>query len=225
MELKPLDFYCERTDAQFWSEPWNAWSNMGFILVGLWALWKWLRLRKQNPLQTRPRPLVLSCLLVLVGIGSFGFHTYADNLTYLGDLLPIFIFTSVYLYHSARRYLSYSTLRSSLLLVACIAGMVLIELKVPKSILNGSTLYLPPLALLFFFATAMRNLAEPKWSRWYLTAASIFLASLVFRTMDQSICEQFAHGTHFIWHLLNSVCLGVLLLIAIEFDRENIRKL
>lgn len=223
MDIKSLDFYCERTDARFWSEPLNAWSNLGFILVGLWAVWKWRQLRHQNPAQTRTRPLVLGWLLVLVGIGSFMFHTFADSLTYWGDLIPIFIFTSVYLYHSARRYLSFSVRTASLLLVGCIGSMLLIELNVPKDILNGSALYFPPLILLFYFALSMRNMKQEKWSLVYLTAACIFLVSLVFRTLDMMVCPEFPLGTHFIWHLLNSLCLSLLLWISIQYDQENPR--
>ncbi len=221
MELKSLDFYCERTGPEFWSEPWNAWSNLSFILAGLWALWAWTQIRKQDPARVRRRPLILGGLLVLVGIGSFMFHTYANNLTYIGDLAPIFIFTSVYLYHTARRFLSHSAMTSSLLLFGCIAAMLVMELKVPKTILNGSTLYLPPLILMFYFAVAMRKLAQKNWSRTYLIASFIFLVSLVFRTLDPSVCESFPLGTHFLWHTLNGVFLGLLLSVAIGFDRAN----
>lgn len=33
-----IDIYCERTDADFWSEPINALSNAAFMVVGLFAL-------------------------------------------------------------------------------------------------------------------------------------------------------------------------------------------
>lgn len=223
MELKHLDFYCERTSEDFWAEPMNAWTNIGFIIAGTWALWKWLRLQKQNPAQTRRRPLIMACLLILVGIGSFAFHTFADNRTYFGDLIPIFIFTSTYLYHSSRRYLLYSVPLSSAILTVCILSMAAIEAKVPKDFLghNGSLLYAPPLILLFFYASQMRKLRDPHWSKLYFAAAFTFLTALFFRTMDMHICESFPIGTHFIWHSLNGICLGILIWIAIGFDRDN----
>lgn len=222
MELKPMDFYCERTDASFWSEPWNAWSNLSFVIAGILSLMLWLKYRRQNPRQVRTRPLILSCLLILVGVGSFLFHTFADSLTYWGDLIPIFILTSTYLYHSAKRFLGYSALTSSLLLIGCIGAMLVIETQVPKAILNGSTLYLPPLALLFFFGWSMRKLSNPRWSRMYLSASFVFLISLSLRTLDMSVCESFPLGTHFLWHSLNGVFLGILLHLALQFDRENL---
>ncbi len=33
MEIKSLDFYCERIDTSFWSEPTNALTNI-MILIG-----------------------------------------------------------------------------------------------------------------------------------------------------------------------------------------------
>lgn len=44
-----------------------------------------------------------------------------------------------------------------------------------------------------------------------LAAAGVFSLSLVFRTIDNGICPYFTPGTHFLWHLLNSVVLYFLL--------------
>jgi hypothetical protein len=40
-----------------------------------------------------------------------------------------------------------------------------------------------------------------------LLAAGVLLLSLTFRTLDLAICERFAVGTHFLWHLLNGLVL------------------
>ncbi|PWT93645.1 MAG: hypothetical protein C5B56_00365, partial [Proteobacteria bacterium] len=48
-------------------------------------------------------------------------------------------------------------------------------------------------------------------------AAGLFCVSLVFRTIDRTICGAFPLGTHFVWHMLNAVVLFVLLRAAILF--------
>jgi len=37
------------------------------------------------------------------------------------------------------------------------------------------------------------------WAAW------VFVASLLFRTLDEQICMIWPHGTHFLWHSLNAV--------------------
>lgn len=215
MEIKSLDLYCERLSAEFWAEPVNALTNLAFVIVGVWALWKCRRFA------ARPLVVFLSAMIAIVGVGSFLFHTYANTLTVLGDLIPIFIFTGTYLYYSLRHLLDWSTKWSLLGLVACVSSMVLIQLFVPNRILNGSVLYAPPLLMLFFVATKMRSRRPTQWSRIYLAGAFTLFLSLIMRTLDSAICEVFPLGTHFLWHLLNGACLWFLIRVALREDQAR----
>jgi len=57
----------------------------------------------------------------------------------------------------------------------------------------------------------------------YLIAASAaFAVSLVMRSLDQEVCGATmvwgqTRGTHALWHLLNAVTLGVLLMAAVRY--------
>lgn len=225
MEVQNLDFYCERLDASFWSEPLNAFSNLGFVFAGLVATVFWYRNYKRGT-QTSPiRVLILSLLLISIGIGSFIFHTYADTKTILLDLVPIFIFTSVYLYHSFHFYLKVSAGKSWGLLVLCILSMICCERLIPRDFLNGSMLYLPPFLFLVSIAFMLKKWKNQKWFKFYFTATVIFLVSLICRTIDMAVCPSFPIGTHFLWHTFNSVFLAVLMYIALNFqerDRDNL---
>ena len=44
----------------------------------------------------------------------------------------------------------------------------------------------------------------------------IFMVSLGFRQLDLFTCAQFSHGTHWIWHILNSILLYTLVVLFIE---------
>ena len=35
--------------------------------------------------------------------------------------------------------------------------------------------------------------------------------ALVFRTIDMALCDVWAYGTHFVWHCLNGLMVGLLL--------------
>lgn len=214
MPVRHFDFYCERTNPEFWAEPFNAWSNAGFVLVGIWALMRSLKNRKNHPHGNFL--VVLSILMILVGVGSFLFHTFADSRTHLMDLIPIFLFTMAYMFHSFKNYLSKSAGMAWLGLVLVVGAMVGIELMVPKTVLNGSVLYLPPLLALLTVSTKLKQ-KNSDWAKTYFIATGVFAFALVMRTLDAEICEIFPVGTHFIWHLSNALFLGILMKIAFGF--------
>jgi hypothetical protein len=80
---RAVNAYCERTDAGFWSEPINALTNGAFLLAAglVWPMTRG---------DTGAR--LLACVLGLIGIGSFLFHTVAEVWAGLADVLPILIF-------------------------------------------------------------------------------------------------------------------------------------
>ncbi len=75
---------------------------------------------------------------------------------------------------------------------------------------NASTGYLPPFLALFVFGLLVLRSGHP--AGWYnLAAAGIFVVSVSFRALDPHVCEAMPLGTHFLWHTLNGLLLGVLL--------------
>jgi hypothetical protein len=55
------------------------------------------------------RVVVILCWwVVAIGIGSGLFHTFANRLTMLADVIPIAVFTLAYTGFAIRRYLGYS---------------------------------------------------------------------------------------------------------------------
>jgi hypothetical protein len=45
---EPVDLYCERTDASFWSGPVNALTNAAFLITAVLALRLWRRGDRQD---------------------------------------------------------------------------------------------------------------------------------------------------------------------------------
>jgi hypothetical protein len=45
--------------------------------------------------------------------------------------------------------------------------------------------------------------------RWLTIATFLFPISLTARELDLNICDIFPYGTHWLWHLLNSLVLGL----------------
>ena len=90
-----VDGYCERLGPGLWAEPWNAVTNLAFVLVGLWM---WRRSAGIGPAR------VLSAVLVVIGIGSGLFHTFAQTWAGVADVAPILVFVLLYVWYANRHY-------------------------------------------------------------------------------------------------------------------------
>ena len=204
-----LFHYCERLSPAFWAEPINALTNLGF-LVAAGLLWVTL-VRSRIPLRGVPDIIVLTGLLVCIAVGSFLWHTLATPSTEWADIVPILIYISLYLLSFLARI---ARLRPRMVL-----GMFLLyhavniglQLRIPPQTLNGSMFYLPTLILMGLYSKRIRHPA----ARRLLLAGAVFVVSLVFRTLDFSLCPVWPIGTHFIWHLLNAYVLYLLTLALI----------
>lgn len=207
-----IDAYCERTSAAFWAEPLNAWSNLAFIAAGLIGLSLW-KMRGG-----RDRPAQALCLLVLViGIGSFLFHTFATRWASLADVIPIAVFIYSYFALALRRYFGLSRLMAGLGTAGFFAASFLAE-SVFAALVGSSAGYVPALlAMLIIGGLLVARQEEP--GTLVLAAGTTFLVSLTFRTLDGPLCEVWPIGTHPLWHLLNAATLGLLLAAAIDADR------
>lgn len=202
-----LDLYCERTGPEFWSEPINALTNLAFVAAGLWGV------RETRRRDAGSFAMVLCWWVVAIGIGSFAFHTDATRLTMWADVLPIAGFTLAYTLYNLRIFLTFSWPKSLAIFFAFYAAATLVTLSVPdwlREASNGSTGYLPPFfALIFFGIWVIRAGHAAGW--FNIAAASIFVVAVTFRALDPVVCETLPLGTHFLWHSLNGLMLGVIL--------------
>jgi hypothetical protein len=212
--LTPIDSYCERLGPGFWAEPLNAVTNAAFIAAALYALVLWRRAG------ARDWPaLWLIAVTFMVGTGSFLFHTFANRWSLLADVLPIAVFIYSYFLLAMRRYLSLG-------LVAAIAVTVLFAAFnmsfdrlwlgiLPGMTLNGSVGYVPAALALFAVGIVCGVSGMRDAGRALLTAACVFALSLLFRSIDDTVCARMPAGTHFLWHVLNALVLGLLMKAAI----------
>ena len=209
----PLDLYCERTDASFWSEPVNALSNVAFLIAAAVAFRLWRRGDRDDwP------ALALIAVVAAVGIGSFVFHTVATRAAILADVIPIAIFIYGYLLLALVRFLHLKAVTAGAIVVAFAASAQTLAASAPPRLLNGSVGYLPALAALVAVALSA---GEPAARRSLGLAAAVFAVSLAFRTADTAICAEFPLGSHFVWHVLNAVVLYMLLRTAIVARRTG----
>ncbi|WP_305907495.1 ceramidase domain-containing protein [Methylomarinum sp. Ch1-1] len=213
-----IDLYCERLDAGFWAEPFNALSNAIF-LIAAWFAWR-LSKRSAEPSLTIK---LLVLLIASIGVGSFIFHTFATRWSMILDLLPILLFQLTFFWIYSQKVMSFEKRQSALLLTVYLLSIVLGG-RFPE-FFNGSLIYLP--ALLLLLSLGVFHYLQHKQERYILLGVSgLFMLSLAFRTLDAEICPQFPLGTHFLWHLSCGVIVYLsarALLINVDPSGKNIK--
>lgn len=216
--LTPIDNYCERLGPGFWAEPLNAATNAAFIAAALYALVLWRRAGSRDGPRDWPA-LWLVAVTFVVGTGSFLFHTFANRWSLLADVLPIAVFIYSYFLLAMRRYLNLG-------LVAAIGATALFMVfnmsfgrlwfgVLPGVTLNGSVGYIPAALALLAVGIACLLSGVREAGRALLAAACVFALSLVFRSIDGTICATIPAGSHFLWHGLNALVLLILARAAI----------
>ncbi len=198
-----VDLYCERLGPGLWAEPLNALSNLGFIVAGLWLLRRSTRRGEPGPVRA------LAWLMVLIGCGSAAFHTFATRWAELLDVL----FIALFIYWFVACYARYRWGAAWWLALLCMGLFhgfgLLIRSGFPAAAFNGSVGYFPALAGLLVFG--LLSTWKDRWhrARGLFAAALVFAVSLSLRTLDQDLCSRWPYGTHWAWHLLNAVTLGL----------------
>lgn len=215
--------YCERgRDPSFWAEPLNALTNGAFLIAGFAALALYAA---QPPERRSAYGLAAALLVIVIGIGSFLFHTLAVRWAALADTIPIAIFMLFAVYTLGRR-LAGAPIWAAWLGVAGFIGLMFIAFRVSAFLGVGAGAgYAPAGLMLLGGGAALLAFARAPIAReaggLLLAAGAIFAASLTMRSLDLPFCARTSLwgspiGTHFLWHILNGV---VLYLVSRAFIR------
>lgn len=99
--------FCEATHPGFIKQPVNTWSNLGFIIVGLFAAWQIVQGRfahKRNVLtRTVFYPAFLCSLMVWLGPGSMAMHASTADVGGLLDMCSMYLVSTFLLAYAIVR--------------------------------------------------------------------------------------------------------------------------
>lgn len=210
-----VDIYCERVGTGFWAEPWNALSNLSFILAALWAA---IEARRRGADKV---VWLLTSMAALIGVGSFLFHTFANTWSEYADTIPIWSFVAAFVFVAMARIGGVKPGRIGAIALVVAAVVVVVTLASgegeagPPGLLNGSEQYAPALIALLIFSILSWRRGHVMWP-WIWAATGAFCLSLVFRTVDMAVCAAFPIGSHFMWHLLNGLMVALLLQLLVR---------
>ncbi len=195
-----IDIYCERLSIGLWAEPLNAITNAAFIIAAFCAF---LYAKKNDALNFQSFTLV--ALLILIGLGSTAFHTFATRLTMMMDVIPILLYQIAFISMYSLYAMKLSWVKT-LGLFGLFMGSSILSDQIPAHYMNGSLSYAPALLFLTGFAFwHYKNVTNEKYI--LLIAAGVFTISLTFRSVDMALCPIIPMGTHFLWHCFNGTVL------------------
>ncbi len=205
--FRALDGYCERTDPGFWAEPVNALSNGAFLIAAV-ICWR------RPEVARDPAARLLCGVLAVIGVGSFLFHTEARVWAMLADVLPILGFILLYVGIATVRFFDAPVWTGWLAaaLYVPLSGLVSGLIGAVAGPVNGSVSYMPVVLLIAAYAALLWR-TQPSTARGLALGAAILSVSLVFRSIDMAVCGVAPVGTHFLWHGLNGVMLGWMILV------------
>lgn len=195
-----VDGYCERTGPEYWSEPLNALTNLAFV-ISAYVMWP----------RVRGIGLASAMCVVLagIGLGSWLFHTHANQFTGLADVAPIGGFILLYLYAANRDYMGF---RPVWAVVATAVGMLAVIVTaqgIGRAMpgLGANAAYIAVAALIFGYGGGIFRFASGT-GRGLMIGSGILAVSITMRMLDGPLCGNWPYGTHFLWHLLNALMLG-----------------
>jgi hypothetical protein len=210
--FRQVNNYCERLDASYWAEPVNAVTNAAFLIAAA-LVWRRLGMRRD------PGARLLVLVLAAIGVGSYLFHTHAQIWSLMADVLPIQAFILIYLYLATTRFFDLPRWSGAVAVVLFFPYAALVSQGVAAAVgpLNGSVGYVPVPILIAGYAFALRSRA-PATAKGLAIGVAILTVSLVFRTIDAAVCGTIPLGTHYLWHILNAVMLGWMILVLVGHD-------
>ena len=240
--------YCERgQDPDFWAEPFNAASNLAFLLVAALS-WRRYAGSSASPTSdgcgastgpTHSTTVLLIALVATIGVGSFLFHTFATRWSRTADVAPIGLFMAVYLVVALRSFLGFGAGVTAMALtsfvgvsalaatMACPSSLRSITDVAREPCLKGTVGYVPALAALLLVGLLLRR--RPEIARRLLVAAGLFSAAMLLRWLDRDLCPVTrlfgqSRGTHALWHLLVAACVYQLMAVVIDHRRCDRRQ-
>ena len=196
--------WCEPTICSVISEPANTWSNLGYILVGVWLAWT-ARTAKSAAMR------VFGPMAMVTGICSLVYHASNNYLTQVFDFIGMFFYVYLLVVINLRRLSWVSQRRMWLLYSALVVGstalvhaMYLADLHYQMLIAISALLIIVTEVLLY-----RRGDGERYSYKWFVAGLLTISVAQVFSLLDisRTWCEPenlVLHG-HALWHVIGSI--------------------
>lgn len=207
--------YCEAFRDSVIKQPSNTWSNLGFVVAGLWITWGLRRdlltgTQRPNPVCSRPTLSTLyATLVVLLGPGSMAMHGSGTEWGETTDVLSMLLYIA---FPAAYSIIRISNSKASMFTPVYVGLIALPGVPLLTGVMNfsGSTLYLllvPGVAISELWR-CLRNPGTRLARKWLLLATGLFVTGFVIWLLSHTgapLCDpaSLIQG-HAVWHLLSA---------------------
>ena len=192
--------FCERRLCAWVVEPSNAWSNLAYVAVGVWILW-----RRRNRLGTAVTAIGVAS--VLLGLASFGFHATGIRVFEVADLAGMYLVSGLALTFALQRELAWSDGRAVAFLAAVVALSSLVMVGFGNDgIVMFAVQIIGAVVLEYRLYAATPAHAGP----WLLRAVGALAVGFLVWLLDRGpLCDPDNHVVtgHAVWHTLTALSL------------------
>ena len=190
--------FCEERLCAWVVEPSNAFSNVGYVIVGILVL---LAARRRIPF------FVIGLASIFIGLGSFVFHGTGTRIGELLDVSAMYLLSAIGIVFAIRRLVPVSTTTFVVTYLAIVAASVGCMIGLHT---NGILMFAAQFALATALEVAAYWFGERARSyRWQWALAASFLAAFAIWNLDKwnVLCDPTNHLVtgHAVWHVLTAV--------------------
>jgi len=193
--------FCEDRICGWIAEPANAWSNLAFIVMGVFLL-----MRTRSDGRT---PLYLAGVTsILVGLGSFAFHATGTFIGEFADLSAMFLIGSLMVTMEANRFAAMKMWQLTAFYLGLSVGSMLLVLVFRKI---GIVLFGVQIALVYVSNILWKARKAKVVHRYAFRLGATFAVALGIWILDLTgvVCRPSNHvfTGHSAWHILTALCI------------------
>jgi len=201
--LKPATVKYRENNLQSWvRQPANTWSNLGYVLVGLWL---YLQFRIQSPSIWMG---IIPITAVAIGVTSGLYHASYSFVFQVTDLASMYLFSSFLLTFNLNRLVSMSEAVAYLLyfglFLASSAAFLLIRKRSGFLIFAAQVLVAMVLEVAAWFGGETASRVD------YVLAIALLAISVIFSIVDYTgrffDPDDHVLQGHAVWHMLSAIC-------------------
>ena len=214
------DCYCEAIGPGIAAQPANAWSNAGFVIIGLLVLADAGRRSGTGRMARDSRAAWLyGAVAIFLGIGSFAFHGSMRAWGGYVDVLSMHAFIAYVLVYDLDRVHRWTWERFTVWFSTMLAGFAIAIAFVPPE--HGKTLFAVFVLIVLLVEAAVSYPRMRPWSQvrldprrmpWFWTGLGLFVGANIIWNLSRTggvWCDpQSLIQGHAVWHLLTGASVG-----------------
>jgi hypothetical protein len=193
--------FCERRICGWVVEPSNAWSNVVYVLVGVWILW-----RRRGQLDTALTAIAVAA--VLLGVGSFSFHATGVRLFEVVDVSGMYLISGLALTFALQRLLGWSDGGAVAFFAVAVATSSLVMIAIGN---DGILMFGAQTVAAIAMEWRLRTATPSGVGVWLVRGIAILTIGFGIWLLDKHgpLCDPDNHLVtgHAVWHALTALSL------------------